>query len=172
MRWLRKAILRAAGVIPLHDEDAVYARETDRLRTGVLPRGPYDKIAVATSFKITMIEGLEVVFIVVATGVGGPGMLAASSLGAAAAFLVVALLGVALRRPIASIPENALKFGVGILLCGFGTFWVGEGMGLQWPGGDWSLPVLLACFLAAALATIPLCALRASWPPVHPNGGR
>jgi uncharacterized membrane protein len=172
MRWLRKAILRAAGAIPYHDEAAVYASETKRLRDGENPRDAWDKIAIATSFKITMIEGIEVVFIVIATGVGGPGMLRAASLGAAAAFLCVVLLGIALRRPIASIPENALKFGVGILLTAFGTFWVGEGMGARWPGGDWSLLVLVACFLTAAVVSISLCILREGWPPQYRNGDR
>lgn len=170
MRWLRKAILRAAGVIPFHDEDAIYTRETHRLRTSAPSRGAHDKIALVTSFKITMIEGIEVVFVIIATGVGGPAMLTAASLGAAAAFLLVLALGVALRRPIASIPENALKFGVGILLSAFGTFWVGEGMGVGWPGGDWFLPILLAGFLTAALAVIPVCVLRAGYPPLRPNG--
>jgi uncharacterized membrane protein len=163
MRWLRKAILRAAGVIPLHDEDAVYERETQALRAGAKRVAAWDKVALATAFKITMIEGIEVVFIVIATGAGGPHMLTAAALGAAAALLLVALLGVLLRHPVAMIPENALKFAVGVLLCAFGTFWVGEGLGLTWPGHDWALAVLTAAFLAAALGTVPVCA---------PNGVR
>jgi hypothetical protein len=99
-----------------------------------------------------MIEGIEVVFIVIATGAGNPHMPTAAALGAAAALLLVALLGVLLRHPVAMIPENALKFVVGVLLCAFGTFWVGEGVGLTWPGHDWALAVLTAAFLAAALS--------------------
>jgi Ca2+/H+ antiporter, TMEM165/GDT1 family len=168
MRWLRKAILRAAGVIPLHDEFAVYERETRSLRAGTSRAGGLDRIAVATAFKITMIEGIEVVFIVIATGAGGRHMLTIAALGAAAALLLVALLGVLLRRPVAMIRENALKFAVGLLLCAFGTFWVGEGLGLSWPGHDWSLVALTGGFLSASLATIPVCML----PDVRAPGGR
>lgn len=171
MRWLRKAILRAAGAIPLHDEDALYAQETAALRSmGALGRG-WDRVAVGAAFKITMVEGIEVVFIVIAMGAAGGGMLLPASLGAIAALLLVVLLGLALHRPVAMIPENTLKFLVGILLCAFGTFWVGEGMGLAWPGEDLSLPALNAGFLAAALIAVPACrsryrarALSTSWP--------
>jgi uncharacterized membrane protein len=114
----------------------------------------------ATSFKITMIEGIEVVFIVIATGAGSPRILTAAAIGAGLALLLVAILGFLLRRPVAAIPENTLKFSVGVLLCAFGTFWVGEGLGLPWPGQDWALAALAAGFLAAAVATIPLCASR------------
>jgi uncharacterized membrane protein len=156
MRWLRKAILRAAGVIPLHDEAAAYASEIVALRgLGGIGRG-WDRVAVATSFKITMLEGIEVVFIVIAVGAAGQGLLVPASLGALAAFLLVVALGLALHRPVATIPENTLKFVVGILLSAFGTFWVGEGMGLAWPGGDLSLVALNAGFLAAALLAVQL----------------
>jgi Ca2+/H+ antiporter, TMEM165/GDT1 family len=168
MRWLRKAILRTAGVIPLHDELAVYERETQALRAGPNRLAAWDTVAFTTAFKITMIEGIEVVFIVIATGAGGPHMLAAATLGAAAALLLVALLGVLLRRPVAMIPENALKFAVGVLLCAFGTFWVGEGIGLDWPGHDWALVGLALAFLAAALGTASCCA----FPNVRVPGGR
>jgi uncharacterized membrane protein len=137
MRWLRKAILRSAGVIPLHDEDALYA-----------------------AFKITMIEGIEVVFIVIAVGAAGRGLLLPAALGALAAFCVVVALGAALRRPVSMIPENILKFAVGVLLCGFGTFWVGEGAGINWPGSDLSLLWLCLGFLLVALGTVSLCARR------------
>ena len=161
MRWLRKAILRAAGVIPLHDEEETYAKESAALRAlGNLARG-WDRVAVGTAFKITMVEGVEVVFIVIAVGAGGQGFLLPASLGALAALLVVALLGVALHRPVAMIPENMLKFLVGVLLCSFGTFWVGEGMGLAWLGGDLALAALNAGFLAAAIVLVRLCRARA-----------
>jgi uncharacterized membrane protein len=104
-----------------------------------------------------MIEGIEVVFIVVAVGATGQGLLVPASLGAVAALLVVIALGLALHRPVAMIPENALKFVVGVLLCAFGTFWVGEGMGLAWPGDDWSILALNLGFLAAALIAVALC---------------
>jgi uncharacterized membrane protein len=159
MRWLRKAILRAAGVIALHDEDALYAAQSAALRAlGGRTRG-WDRIAVGTAFQITMIEGIEVVFIVVALGAGGRQLLPAS-LGACAALLLVVLLGLALHRPVAAIPENALKLAVGVLLCAFGTFWVGEGMGFAWPGGDLALAGLVGGFLAAALGLARLCRAR------------
>ena len=129
MRWLRKAVLRAAGVVPLHDEEKAYAEESASLRAKrALTRG-WDRVAVSTAFKITMIEGVEVVFIVVAVGASGHGLLLPACLGALAALLLVVALGVMLHRPVAMIPENTLKFLVGILLCSFGTFWVGE----AWP---------------------------------------
>ena len=160
MRWLRKAILRSAGVIPLHDEDAIYSRQTESLRKfGKRGRG-WDKVAIATAFKITMLEGIEVVFIVIAVGSGGVGLLVPASMGALAALLVVVLLGFVVHKPLASIPENTLKFMVGVLLSAFGTFWVGEGMGLRWPGQDWSILGLVAGFLIVASIATPLCRMR------------
>jgi uncharacterized membrane protein len=156
MRWLRKAILRAAGVIPLHDEEATFARESAKLHSLGLG-GRWDKVGMATAFKITLLEGLEVVFIVIAVGAGGPGLLVPASLGALAAMLVVILLGVLVHRPLSAIPENAFKFIVGVLLSAFGAFWAGEGMGLAWPGEDWSIPGLVAGFLVVSLLTIRLC---------------
>ena len=169
MRWLRKAILRSAGVIPLHDEDAAYARESDALRQlGGFTQG-WDRVAVATSFKITMLEGIEVVFIVIAIGAAGQGLLIPASVGALAALFLVALLGLALHRPVASIPENPLKFGVGVLLCAFGTFWFGEGLGLVWPGRDGAILALIGGFLAVALLTVTICRNQTSAP--RPNVG-
>ena len=162
MRWLRKAILRSAGIIPLHDETAAYEKETSALRAlGSLGRG-WDRVAVGAAFKITMIEGIEVVFIVIAMGGVGSGLLLPASLGAIAALLLVVVLGFALHRPVAMIPENLLKFLVGVLLCSFGAFWVGEGLGFAWPGGDWSLAALNAAFLAAAFALVGLARSRAA----------
>lgn len=161
LRWLRKAVLRYAGVIPLHDETATYANETESLRLlGRAERG-WDKVAFSASFKITMLEGIEVVFIVIAVGAGGTGLLIPASFGALAALLIVILLGIALHRPLASIPENSLKFGVGVLLSAFGCFWVGEGIGLDWPGADWSILGLIVGFLGVAALAIPLCRSRA-----------
>jgi Ca2+/H+ antiporter, TMEM165/GDT1 family len=161
LRWLRKAILRAACVIPLHDETAIFAKETDKMR--LLGRTPqrWDRAAFATSFQITMLEGTEVVFIVVAISAGGAGLLVPASLGALAALLVVVALGIAVHRPLASIPENALKFAVGVLLSAFGSFWIGEGIGLHWPGADWSVLGLTLGFLVIALSTIRLARRRA-----------
>ncbi len=162
MRWLRKAVLRAAGVIPLHDEDAAYAQTTAVLRAAGGRFSGWDRLAVATSFKITMIEGIEVVFIVIAVGAAGGGMLLPASLGALAALLLVIAAGLLLHKPVSAIPENTLKFAVGVLLCAFGTFWVGEGMGLAWPGSDWSILALNLGFLATALLAVPMCRARAA----------
>jgi uncharacterized membrane protein len=106
-----------------------------------------------------MLEGIEVVFIVIAIGAVS-GLLVPAGIGAGAALLVVIVLGVALHRPLARIPENTLKFLVGVLLSAFGAFWVGEGAGLDWPGADWSILALIAAFLAVALAMVSLCRSR------------
>ncbi|MDQ1471517.1 MAG: hypothetical protein QOJ99_2997 [Bryobacterales bacterium] len=153
MRWLRKAILRSAGVIGLHDETAIYAKETADLQNDIgHPSGRTDFIAALTSFKAVMLEGLEVVFIVIATGVGG--MLVPAALAAAAAGVLVILVGVALRRPLARVPENMLKFAVGILLSAFGVFWVGEGLRFPWWGEDLALVALVVGFLLVSAAAV------------------
>ncbi len=156
MRWLRKAVLRAAGIIPLHDESAAYAKQTRTMQAHGVVAG-WDGIAFGSAFQITMLEGAEVVFIVIAVGAGGSGLLLPASLAALAALLVVALLGIALHRPLAMVPENGLKFAVGVLLSAFGSFWVGEGIGVVWPGADWSIPALVAGFLVLALLAVRLC---------------
>ncbi len=159
MRWLRKAVLRAAGVIPLHDEQAEYAREIAAARA-IGGGGGWDRVALSTAFQITMLEGIEVVFIVIAIGAGGPGLLLPASLGALAALLVVVVLGLVIHRPLARVPENALKFVVGVLLSGFGAFWFGEGVGIRWPGEDWSILALAAGFLAVAALAVRLSRAR------------
>jgi len=161
MRWLRKAVLRSAGVIPLHDEVAAFTKETAALRQArPIDRG-WDGVAIATAFKITMLEGVEVVFIVIAVGSAGVGLLIPASVGAVAALIVVVILGVLIHKPLSMIPENTLKFAVGVLLTAFGTFWVGEGIGLEWPGQDWSIIGLVAGFLTIALLSVLGCRIRA-----------
>lgn len=151
MRWLRKAILRAAGVIPLHDEVAAFASETAELRAaGPAATLMLDPIAIVTTFKAVVLEGTEVVFIVIAIGAAG-NMLVPASFGAAAAGILVIVLGVILHRPLARVPENGLKFAVGILISGFGIFWIGEGLGFQWPGHDLALVVMFALLLVTSL---------------------
>jgi uncharacterized membrane protein len=157
LRWLRKAILRAAGIIPLHDEAEAYARESETLRKLGL-RGSWDVVAIGAAFKIVLLEGIEVVFIVVAIGAGGQ-LLAPAAAGAAIALVLVILLGLVLHRPIANIPENTLKFTVGVLLSAFGTFWVAEGIGAVWPGGDFSLLALAAAYFIVALGCVRLARL-------------
>jgi len=156
MRWLRKASLRAAGIIPLHDEAAAFAKQTEALRGRGGVGAGFDQVGFAAAFQITMLEGIEVVFIVIAIGAGGVGLLAPACLGALAALAVVAALGVVVHRPLAQIPENTLKFLVGVLLSAFGAFWFGEGLGVAWPGGDWAIPALIAGFALVALITTRL----------------
>ena len=157
MRWLRKAVLRAAGVLPLHDEAEAFAKETELLRRqGGAARTTIDKIAFLTTFKTVMLEGIEVVFIVIALGAGGR-LLVPASVGAGLALAVVVALGLWLHRPLAKVPENALKFGVGVMLAAFGTYWVGEGVGLEWPGADAAILVLIVVFLLVALGLVRVC---------------
>jgi Ca2+/H+ antiporter, TMEM165/GDT1 family len=164
MRWLRKAILRAGGVIGLHDEAEIYARETAALArdaVGTPPRSArLDRVALATSFKAVTLEGLEVIFIVIATGARG--LLAPAAVGAALAGSLVILAGLALRRPLARVPENTLKFAVGVLLSAFGVFWVGEGLRYPWAGEDLALVGLAAGFMVIALLAV--AAVRRSVP--------
>ena len=157
LRWLRKAILRSAGLIPLHDESAAFAKNTAKLSNAPNAISSLDRIAFGTSFNITMLEGTEVVFIVIAVGAGGTGMMLPASLGAVAALVVVIALGLMLHRPLARVPENALKFIVGILLSAFGTFWVGEGINLTWPASDWSIPGLVLVYALVAVIAVALC---------------
>lgn len=119
-------------------------------------------MAIATAFKITMLEGLEVIFIVIAVGAGGVDLLVPASIGALAALVLVAAMGVVVHRPLSAVPENTLKFIVGILLSAFGTFWVGEGLGLGWPGQDWSILGLTLGFLLFALVGVRLCRREAA----------
>jgi len=156
LRWLQKAVLRAAGIVALRDEAAAYASTSEALRAGAIAQRRFDGVAFLASFKAVVLEGVEVVFIVVAIGAHGR-LLVPASLGATLALLVVIGLGVALHRPLGRVPENTLKFAVGVMLSAFGTFWVGEGIGLRWPGGDAAILVLMAVMLAIALALVVVC---------------
>ena len=153
MGWLRKAILRAAGIIPLHDEAAIFADEAAQLtRAGNRGGSRDDWLAGLTAFKAVLLEGLEVVFIVIAVG-AGRGLLWPASLGALAACVAILTLGLAIHKPLAKVPENALKFGVGVMLSSFGVFWTGEGLGIPWPGQDLTLAAFVLLFLLVGLAT-------------------
>jgi uncharacterized membrane protein len=158
MRWLRKAILRAAGVIPLHDEAAAFAEQTQALQGGAAPASRFDQIAFSTAFNITLLEGVEVVFIVIAVGAGGVGLMLPAAAAALAALAVVILLGIVVHQPLSRVPENTLKFIVGVLLSAFGAFWLGEGMGIEWPGDDLAILALLSGFLGTSLVAYQLCA--------------
>ena len=153
MRWLRKAILRASGHLPLHDEAAAFARETDALARQASERRA-DLLAGLAAFKAVLLEGVEVVFIVIAVGTAH-GLTLYAGIGALAAVVVVLVIGAMVHRPLSRVPENALKFAVGLMLTSFGIFWTGEGLGARWPGADLSLLGILAIltgfsFLAVA----------------------
>jgi uncharacterized membrane protein len=152
LRWLRKAVLRSAGAIALHDESRAFAKSRDVLAKADAERGSFDWLGGITSFKAVVLEGLEVVFIVIAVGATA-GALVPATLGALVAGVIVIAAGFAVRGPLARVPENALKFVVGLLLSAFGTFWTGEGLGAAWPGDDLSILGLVAGYgIAAAIA--------------------
>src|SRR5712672_2936498 len=156
MRWLRKAILRSAGVIPLHDEAKAYATETAELREQARRHeARLDWLAGLASFKAVVLEGLEVVFIVIAVS-AGRGLLIPAGAGAITACLLVAGVGLVVHRPLARVPENTLKFAVGVMLSAFGMFWTGEGLGVAWPGADLVIVAFAAVFLIVGLAAVAL----------------
>jgi uncharacterized membrane protein len=154
MRWLRKAILRMAGVIPLHDEATAFTAETAELHEQARRNeARLDWLAALASFKAVLLEGLEVVFIVIALS-AGRGMLIPASAGALAACLLVAGVGLVVHRPLARVPENTLKFAVGVMLSAFGVFWTGEGLGVVWPGADLAIVGFALLFLAVGLMSV------------------
>lgn len=152
--WLRKAILRASGWKAPHDEDAIYARQLVAAQTaGTTRRGiMVDAYAFTLAFKGVLLEGLEVAFIVLTFGANQSNILLAV-IGATAAVLLVTAAGIAVRAPLARVPENTLKFAVRVLLTSFGTFWGVEGAGGRWPGADLALLPLIAGVLLLGLAS-------------------
>jgi uncharacterized membrane protein len=162
MRWLRKAILRAAGYISLHDEAAAFASETAELQEQARRHEQrLDWLAGLASFKAVLLEGLEVVFIVIAVS-AGRGSLVPVSAAAFAACALVALAGLVVHRPLARVPENTLKFTVGVLLSAFGLFWTGEGLSVAWPGDDLAILGFIALFLVTGLGAVALLGRRTS----------
>lgn len=156
LRWLRKAILRAAGIVTLRDEEKAFLQEQASLRDAEQRRDEHlDWIAGITAFKAVFLEGVEVVFIVIAVG-AGRGLLVPAAMGALAACAIVLLFGLAIHKPLARVPENTLKFGVGVMLSAFGVFWTGEGLGVDWPGHDLAILAFAAIFLTVGLTTVKL----------------
>jgi uncharacterized membrane protein len=153
LRWLRKAVLRAAGRIDQRDESKLYETERATLGTKQQSAGDQGLLAAAVSFKAILIEGLEVVFVVIAVG-AGRGLLVPAGIGAIAACLLVGALGLAVRRPLVRVPENLIKFGVGVMLSAFGVFWTGEGLGIAWPGADLVIPLFVVLFLTLSLGSM------------------
>ena len=156
-QWLRKAILRASGYKPLHDEEAIFAQELAEARAaGVEHRAGVDWYGFTLAFKGVLLEGLEVAFIVITFG-SAQGRIGYGAAGAGAALVLVVVVGVLVRAPLARVPENTLKFAVGVMLTTFGIFWAAEGAGAHWPGSDASLPfvlVFVVAFSAGAVATL------------------
>jgi Ca2+/H+ antiporter, TMEM165/GDT1 family len=147
LRWLRKAILRYAGFVALHDETKIFAKEEMNLREAEQRHATrLDWVAGVAAFKAVVLEGVEVVFIVIAVG-AGRGLIFPAAMGALAAFILVLLIGLLIRAPLARVPENTLKFSVGVMLSAFGVFWTGEGMGVDWPGADLALLAFATIFL-------------------------
>src|SRR5436309_12989703 len=156
LQWLRKAILRASGYKALHDEDAIFAQEmAEASGAEHVERAGVDWYGFTLAFKGVLLEGLEVVFIVLTFG-SAQGSIPLAAAGAAAALILGAGVGVAVRAPLARVPENAMKFAVGLMLTTYGVFWSVEGAGADWPGSDASLLgvlgfVVLSSFLLVRL---------------------
>jgi len=160
LQWLRKAILRAGGYKPLHDEEAIFARELAEARAaGIEHRAGLDWYGFTLAFKGVLLEGLEVAFIVLTFG-STQGSIPLAALGAGVALVLVATVGVLVRAPLARVPENTMKFAVGVMLTTFGIFWSTEGAGADWPGGDESLPAVLGFVLLLSFAAVVLLRRR------------
>jgi len=157
LQWLRKAVLRAAGLKAKHDEDAIFAREVEALSGSERKEKGRDSTAFVVAFKGVFLEGLEVVVVVLTLGTASHD-LGLAAVAAAAAIVVVGVVGVAVARQLSSVPENAMKMGVGLMLVSFGTFWAGEGVKVHWPGSDLAIPVLVAIY--GLLAWILVVATR------------
>jgi uncharacterized membrane protein len=156
LQWLRKAILRAAGIRALHDEEEIFARELDESRhADGRTVANLDWYAFTLAFKGVFLEGLEVAFIVVTFG-SAEGHIGLAAAGAGAALIVVGGVGAIVHRPLSRVPENSLKFAVGTMLSAFGVFWAAEGAGVSWPGEDLAILALIAFLLAVSFGLIGL----------------
>jgi uncharacterized membrane protein len=161
MQWIRKAVLRASGYKALHDETLIYQREVEEARAARTESrfGVRDWYAFTLSFKAVLLEGLEVVFIVLTFG-ANQNQIGLASIGAAAAIVVVVAIGLAVRGPLSRVPENTLKFIVGVMLTSFGLFWGAEGAGAVWPGADLALLVLIPAVAVFALLLVAVLRRR------------
>ena len=176
LKWLKKAILRYAGLKALHDEEAIYEHELAAMRArGVQLSPQLNNFGVALAFKSVLLEGLEVAFIVITFGVSAAQTdaakssgLASAAIGALAAVLLVLVVGALVHAPLRQVPENTLKFIVGLMLTTFGTFWAGEGLGVTWWGEDLALFGILAAYLLLSWGLVSW--LRRTSRPVEPLG--
>jgi uncharacterized membrane protein len=154
LQWLRKAILRASGWRALRDEDSVFERETAAARNAESEeRAGVDWYGFTVSFKGVLLEGLEVAFIVLTFG-STQGSIPLAIAGAVAAVVLVVIAGFVVHGPLSRVPENTLAFAVGVMLTTFGTFWGAEGAGVDWPGGDAALPVVLGFVVLVSLGYV------------------
>jgi uncharacterized membrane protein len=155
LQWLRKAVLRATGYKALHDEASAYLREVAAAEAADRQsrRGVSDWYSFTLAFKGVLLEGLEVVFIVITFGENQKNI-GAAVIGAAAAVIVVTIAGIAVKAPLTRVPENWMKFSVGVMLTSFGTFWGAEGAGVSWPGNDAALLVLVPVVALAGAACV------------------
>ena len=159
LQWLRKAILRASGFKALHDEEAIFTAEVAALRAaGQEPHGvnPY---GFTVSFKGVLLEGLEVAFIVVTFG-SNQHNVPLAAVAAAAAVVLVIVAGAVAHAPLSRVPENTLKYAVGVMLTSFGIFWGTEGAGAPWPGGDAAILALIAFTLLTSVALVAVLRRR------------
>ena len=162
LQWLRKAILRASGLKSLHDEDAIFRAEVAALEHDD-GAGAHDWYSFTVSFKGVFLEGLEVAFIVVTFG-STQGNVGLAAIGAGAALVAVLVAGVVAHAPLSRVPENTLKFAVGVMLSAFGMFWAAEGAGVEWPGGETAIFGLIAFVFAVSIGLVALA--RSSSPAV------
>jgi uncharacterized membrane protein len=153
LQWLRKAILREAGLKAKHDELETYREESEAARAAGRPDKGFDGYSFAIAFKGVLLEGLEVAFIVLTFGANQHNV-GLAAVAALLAVLLVVLAGAAARAPLARVPENKLKFAVGTMLSSFGMFWGAEGAGAHWPGGDAALLAIIPCVLLASIAMV------------------
>lgn len=154
MQWLRKAVLRSTGLKAKHDEDEIYLETVAELRAAGQPVGR-DRVAFVMAFKGVFLEGLEVVVTVLTLGTSAHRLgLAATT--AAVALVLVAIVGALVAKQLSSVPENAMKMSVGVMLVSYGTFWVGEGLKVKWPGGDTMLIGLVGLYLLATWALVAI----------------
>jgi uncharacterized membrane protein len=162
LQWLRKAMMRYTGLKERHDENEVYAREVSSLRAGPAPMPGMDWTAFTVAFKGVLLEGLEVVFIVITFGLTA-GDVTPALFGAIGAAIAVVAVAIVVHQPLSRVPENTLKFVVGCMLTAFGTFWAGEGVGLQWPGEDLAILGLMVFYTLVAGLVIMLVRDRSAF---------
>ena len=153
LQWLRKAVLRGAGLKALHDEAAAFASETEAARAAGRGRGGFDGYSFTIAFKGVLLEGLEVAFIALTFG-ANQHRVGLAAIAAVLAVAVVVVTGVAIRAPLARVPENTMKFSVGVMLTSFGTFWGAEGAGASWPGNDAALLVIVPAVALTGLGMV------------------